>query len=702
MSSLAIICVDDQRFVLDSLTEQLKRNLTGDYEVEAAESGEETLEILEELQAEGIEVALVISDQIMPGMKGDELLSQIHTQYPKMLKIMLTGQAAPRSVLNAVNKANLYRYITKPWDETDLILTVQEALRSYTQEQQLAQQNQLLQQLTTSLEQQIVQRTAQLQKEIDERKQAEEELQLLLTITQAINEAPDFEGALEVALRKLCEATGWSYGEAWIPQADVMALQCSSTWYCNRVGIDEQAIAALEEFREYSEGLIFLIGEGLPGQIWEQEQPKWISEIAADFNDVFFRWQLAQERGLKAGFGVPIMVSPSSGSGESVELLKQNQVSHQQQKLLAVLVFFTLQPQQHEQRLIELVSAIAAQLGNVMQRKQTEAELRALFTAMTDLVMVLDAQGYYLKIAPTNPALLQKPAEELIGKTLHDLFERSQANTLIYHIWDALNTRQTVNCEYSLVIGETELWFGARISPISEDTVIWVARDITARKQAELDLRLAQQKSETLLLNILPKKIVEQLQQNTSAIAEQFDDVTILFADLVGFTPLSARMTPIALVNLLNQIFSSFDQLSQQHGLEKIKTIGDAYMAAAGLPVPKEDHAEAIAEMALDMQQTIRQFQGSGGEMFQIRIGINTGPVVAGVIGTQKFIYDLWGDTVNVASRMESQGKPGCIQLTATTYERLRDKYLLEERGVIEIKGKGNMTTYWLLGSRHE
>ncbi|NEQ68957.1 MAG: response regulator, partial [Symploca sp. SIO2D2] len=357
MSSLAIICVDDQRFVLDSLTEQLKRNLIDDYEVEAAQSGEEALEILEELQAEGIDVALIISDQIMPRMKGDKLLSQIHTQYPKILKIMLTGQADPSSVLNAVNNANLYRYITKPWDETDLVLTVQEALRSYTQEQQLAQQNQLLQKLTTSLEQEVVQRTAQLQQEIDERKQAEEELQLLLTITQAINEAPDFEGALEVALRKLCEATGWSYGEAWIPQADAMALQCSSTWYCNRAGLNENAIAALEEFREYSEGLIFLMGEGLPGEVWEKEQPKWISDVSADFNDVFFRWQLAQERGLKAGFGVPILSSPSSTSRETVELLTKKKTPHQHKQLLAVLVFLMFQPQQHEQRLVELVSA---------------------------------------------------------------------------------------------------------------------------------------------------------------------------------------------------------------------------------------------------------------------------------------------------------------------------------------------------------
>lgn len=176
----------------------------------------------------------------------------------------------------------------------------------------------------------------------------------------------------------------------------------------------------------------------------------------------------------------------------------------------------------------------------------------------------------------------------------------------------------------------------------------------------------------------------------------------VMFADIVGFTEISARRSPTELVELLNLIFSKFDQLSELHGLEKIKTIGDAYMVVGGLPVPHSDHAEAIAEMALDMQRGLSEFNTETGEALQIRIGINSGPVVAGVIGTKKFIYDLWGDTVNTASRMESHGIPGTIQLAASTYELLRDKYQFTARGPINIKGKGEMTTYLLTGQLSE
>lgn len=190
---------------------------------------------------------------------------------------------------------------------------------------------------------------------------------------------------------------------------------------------------------------------------------------------------------------------------------------------------------------------------------------------------------------------------------------------------------------------------------------------------------------------------IESKLLNPGVIAEYFENVTILFADIVGFTPLSSRLSPIKLVNLLNQIFSCFDQLAQHHGLEKIKTIGDAYMVASGLPLPRADHAQAIAEMALDMQQAITQFTTDTDEPFQMRIGIHTGAVVAGVIGMNKFVYDLWGDTVNVASRMESQGLAGSIQVTQATYDQLHGQYRLEKRGVIEVKGKGKMMTYWLI-----
>lgn len=222
--------------------------------------------------------------------------------------------------------------------------------------------------------------------------------------------------------------------------------------------------------------------------------------------------------------------------------------------------------------------------------------------------------------------------------------------------------------------------------------------DITVRKAWQEALRNEQEQSDRLLLNILPQLIAERLKQQQSTIADSFEEVTVLFADLVGFTELASRLSPTQLVELLNQIFSAFDELSQGYGLEKIKTIGDAYMVVGGLPKPRRDHAEAIAQMALDMQKIINHFNSQNNQALSIRIGINTGPVVAGVIGIKKFSYDLWGDTVNTASRMESQGKANRIQVTEETYQRLKDKFVLEDRGEIPVKGKGKMQTYFLIG----
>lgn len=221
---------------------------------------------------------------------------------------------------------------------------------------------------------------------------------------------------------------------------------------------------------------------------------------------------------------------------------------------------------------------------------------------------------------------------------------------------------------------------------------------IYALKQLEIE----QAKSESLLLNILPKTIADRLKEETTTIADQFTDVTILFADIVGFTNLSSRISPRELVTLLNEIFSEFDRIADLHGLEKIKTIGDAYMLVGGLPEPKADCAKDVAEMALDMQQAIGQFNLNHQENINIRIGMNTGSVVAGVIGQKKFIYDLWGDAVNIASRMESHGLPGLIQVSEDTYQLLAKHYQFEERGSIMIKGKGEMKTYFLLGKNSE
>lgn len=209
-------------------------------------------------------------------------------------------------------------------------------------------------------------------------------------------------------------------------------------------------------------------------------------------------------------------------------------------------------------------------------------------------------------------------------------------------------------------------------------------------------LNTERDRAERLLLNVLPEAVANRLKLGQATIADSFAEVTVLFADIVDFTSLSARISAEQLVEMLNQVFSAFDQLAEKHNVEKIKTIGDAYMIVSGLNGPHPNRPEAVAEMALEMQAALHRLSEITGIDLNVRIGIDTGPVVAGVIGTKKFIYDLWGDTVNTASRMESQGLAGRIQVTQRFYERLMDRYPFEKRGAIQVKGKGEMIAYLL------
>ena len=222
----------------------------------------------------------------------------------------------------------------------------------------------------------------------------------------------------------------------------------------------------------------------------------------------------------------------------------------------------------------------------------------------------------------------------------------------------------------------------------------------TQRAEALAALRLEQNKAEDLLLNILPRSIADKLKADTATIADQIEAASILFADVVDFTPLSERLQPAEVVGMLDRLFTYFDLLAERHGLEKIKTFGDCYMVAAGVPTPRLDHARAMALMALDMREAMRSKDGVGQLGLELRIGINSGPVVAGVIGRKRFLYDLWGDAVNMASRMESQGTRGQIQVTRETYELLKDEFELEPRGTVAIKGKGDVETWYLVGRR--
>jgi adenylate cyclase len=221
--------------------------------------------------------------------------------------------------------------------------------------------------------------------------------------------------------------------------------------------------------------------------------------------------------------------------------------------------------------------------------------------------------------------------------------------------------------------------------------------EIQQREKAEIALLEEQAKSERLLLNILPRAIAEKLKNKPELIAEKYENVTILFADLVDFTRFSAQVPPQEVVALLNEVFSRFDRLTDRYGMEKIKTVGDAYMAVAGLPQPLGDPAEKAADLALAMLAAMKELNAENPYQFDLRIGLNSGEAIAGVIGETKFVYDIWGDAVNTASRMESLGIPGKIQVSEKVYEQLKDRFDFTERGEIEVKGKGSMKVYFLV-----
>ncbi len=233
-------------------------------------------------------------------------------------------------------------------------------------------------------------------------------------------------------------------------------------------------------------------------------------------------------------------------------------------------------------------------------------------------------------------------------------------------------------------------------------TIVFILLAVFAqqRREALAALRVEQAKAENLLLNILPRSIAEKLKDETQPIADHYGSASILFADVADFTPWSERLPPAEVVGYLDHLFSHFDELAERYGLEKIKTIGDCYMVAAGVPTPRPDHAHALALMALDMLEAMREHEVFGHLGLELRVGINSGPVVAGVIGKKRFLYDLWGDAVNTASRMESHGTPGRIQITRATYELLADEFECEPRGTIDVKGKGEVEAWYLIRER--
>jgi len=615
---------------------------------------------------------LILLDINMPQMNGYEVCEQLKLS-EKTKDIPVIFISALDDVLEKVKAFQVggVDYITKPFQVEEVLARVQNQLSLRLLQSKLQQQAR-----------ELHDRNSRLQEEIAERQRAEESIRFLLETTRAIGEAVDFHSALEVILHHVGETIGWDVGEAWIPDAEGTVLQSARGWYASN--------PRMEAFRRQSEQLTFAMNIGLPGRVWASKQPEWVEDISRGYPH-FLRSQIALELGFKAGFGVPILV------GDEV---------------LAVLVFFKISSGWKDARFIDVFNAVGTQLGSLIQRKQAEELLRIaqekyhsiVENAMEGIFQSTPSGGYL----SANPALAKlygyDSPEELMSEIKNIAQQLYVDPERRLEFVAAMDAENAVSGFESMVCRKDgrRIWVSENVRAVRDSTgeLLYyegTVSDITERKLAQEALKVQQEQSEKLLLNILPKPIAERLKAEQSTIADSFAQVSVLFADIVGFTELSARMSPTELVKRLNVIFSHFDQLAEKYGVEKIKTIGDAYMVVGGLPTPTQYHAEAIAQMALGMQAKIAKLCAETGEKLAIRVGINSGPVVAGVIGVSKFTYDLWGDTVNVAARMEATGFAGRIQVTDVTYELLKDKYLFERRGVIPVKGKGNMMTYWLL-----
>ena len=655
-----ILVVDDHYANLSLLTQVLSEQ---GYEVRVAPNGKLALKSVLATPPD-----LILLDIMMPEMDGyqvcDRLKANKRTREIPVIFLSALGEALDKVKAFDVGGVD---YITKPFDPVEVLARIKNHLRLREVELKLIDQNALL------------------QKQIESRRQAEVEIRLLLATTQAISRCDDVHSALAAVLRLVCITIQWNYGDAWIPSNDGKVLECSQGWYASD--------ASFSDFRHQSLCLKFGSNVGLQGRIWTSKQPEWIEDIAAEDEQSFLRSQIAIAAGLKAAFGVPILVND---------------------QVLAILIFYKKTTAATSSRLIELVTAVATQLGALIQRKQIEDTLRIAEERYHSIVENA-VEGIYQatpsgRLLSANPALAKLygyDSPTALMTSLQDISQQlyvdpNRRNEFVA----AMETDNAVIGFESMIYRKDgqKIWIAenARAVRDSQGNLLYyegTVSDITARKIAQEALKYQKEQTERLLLNILPKPIAERLQEQPQIIADSFAEVSVLFADLVGFTDFSSQKSPTELVEILNLIFSKFDLLSQQHGLEKIKTIGDAYMVVGGLPTYREDHAEAIARMALDMQASLDSVNHKLGESFCLRIGINIGPVVAGVIGLTKFIYDLWGDTVNVASRMESSGIPGEIQVTAAVYDRLNHKFTFKKRGDIAIKGKGKMTTYFLVNN---
>lgn len=531
-------------------------------------------------------------------------------------------------------------------------------------------------------------------RDITERQRTQQRLRMQYAVARILSESTTLKQASQKILLSICESLGWTVGEIWLPDLDfIQNLTSVSTVSSARVlrcaDIWTRPSASMTEYIKTAKQSVFEKGSGLPGQVWENASPIWITDIIND--PQFLRNKVAKNVGLHTAFGFPII-----SEGEVV----------------GVITFLNRDICPSDGELLQTMSAIGSQIGQFIKRQRAEAALveseeryRDLFENASDLIQSVAPDGRFLYVNRAWRETLGYSQDDLETMTIFEMINPDHISQCM-EMFGRVISGEKVDHVQTVFLGKDgqKIFLEGSVNckfvdgkPVATRAMF---RDITERLKVEEALQKEREQTERLLLNILPEQIATRLKRQPNAIAENFSAATVLFADIVGFTPIASSLSPIELVTLLNEIFSAFDQLSEHYKLEKIKTIGDAYMVVGGLPQRRIDHATAIAEMALDMHKAVAQFNARNRQSFSIRIGIHSGPVVAGVIGIKKFIYDLWGDTVNIASRMEAHGMPGKIHVSDVTYNMLRHDYIFENRGKILVKGKGEMTTYFLLDKK--
>ncbi len=528
-------------------------------------------------------------------------------------------------------------------------------------------------------------------RDITARQHREQRTSAQYAITRILSESQTVKQVIPQILQSICQNLGWDLGELWAPSqyigTSVQGHSLNAVLRC--VEIWSSRVISAREFKAITWQTTYTPGVGLPGRIWIRRLPLWIQDITEDGDTR--RSQPAAKAGLHAAFGFPIL---------------------DDSEILGVMVFFSRDVQPKDKGLLQMVGSIGSQISQFIKRKQAENALveseeryRDLFENANDLIQCVNASGRFLYVNRAWRETLGYGEAEIVNMNVFDIIHPEFKQECLQRFYRVLSGEKIGQVKAAFVTkdGQTIFLEGNINCKFVEGhpvAIRGIFRNITQRLAAEKALRHQQEETERLLLNLLPAAISKPLKEETANIVEDIVYVTVLIADIVGFSEIAASMSAIQLVNLLNSIFSTFDRLTEQHGLQRIKTIGDAYIVVGGLRPRRLNHVQAIAQMALQMQTAIALFNTKNNQNFNIRIGIHSGSVIAGVIDFNKFTCNLWEDTVNIASCMESQGIVGKIQVTEDTYKSLCDEFLFEKRDEIEFKGKGKMTTYLLIGRK--